>query len=87
MPNPIINKVSSTCNIPLERVEELWQKAEEIVLKQYGKKNSHNYSLITATFKHSLGKECNNSLGWKTKWNKKTILESIDMLIKHFNVL
>jgi hypothetical protein len=87
MPNSIINKVSSICDIPIEQVEELWKKAENIVINQYGKKNSKNYQLITSVFKHSVGKECNAKLNWKTNWGHKSVTEAVDNLIANVDPL
>ena len=82
MPNAIINKVSATCNIDMAELENRWASAEERVINQYGEKNKLNYALITGIFKRSLGKACNQKLGWTTNWsNKKPISESINELI------
>lgn len=82
MPNPMLDKVSSTCKIDRDRVEELWNKAQIIAKKQYGKENKKNFELISAIFKHSLGKECINKLHWDVSWKKKPITEAVDELIK-----
>lgn len=79
MPNPMLDKVSSTCKIDRDRVEELWNKAQKIAKKQY---KSKEFELVTAIFKHSLGKECINKLKWDVSWKKKPIIEAVDELIK-----
>ena len=81
MPNNIVNKVVEVCGMPLDEVEKRWTQAEEIVVKQYGKKNKRNFEIITGIFKHSLGKECVNKLGWETQWKKTPLTEAIDLLI------
>jgi hypothetical protein len=83
MPNPIIQKVSNNCGISVDKAEDLWEKAVEIARKQYNTKT--NFAIITSIFKHSLGKECNNKLGWNTNWKHKSITESIDMLLRYHN--
>ena len=45
MPNPMLDRVSSTCKIDRDRVEELWNKAQIIAKKQYGKENKNSGSL------------------------------------------
>jgi hypothetical protein len=86
MPNSIITKVSSICELPVEELEARWKKAEEITEKQYGLKNKFNYQLITSIFKHSLGKECNSKMGWNTNWKQKLISESINKLIYRIKI-
>lgn len=87
MPNPLVQKVSSTCDLNIDQVEELWKKAEDRVTQQYGEKHKFNYALIVGTFKRSLGKSCIDKLGYNVNWSSqnkpkdKSISESVNSLI------
>ena len=83
MPNSLIKKAASTCNIDIAELEKRWSEAEERTINQYGSQNKLNYSLIVGIFKRSLGKDCCAKLGWSTI--KKPISESINELILNFS--
>jgi hypothetical protein len=79
MPNPTIKKVSNTCNIELDKVEELFVQAEKLAEEQ-GK--SRNYAYIMGIFKKSLGQDCLEKLNWNSSEVKESgILFNIQQLI------
>lgn len=85
MPNDLVNKVCTVCNISKEKAEELWAKSEEVVNKQYEKtdKNPQFYQLVVGVFKKAISKDCANKL----QWNKQPVLEEIDLLINYMKLL
>lgn len=76
MPNATVVKVSKICDIPIERVEELFANAEDIAEKA-GKQG--DYSYIMGVFKKSLGAECLKKLNWSIK--ESMILNNVFNLI------
>lgn len=66
MPNALVEKVSKTCKMPIERVERLWDKAKQVA-KEKGLSESDKgefYKYVVGIFKHMITKKCTRKLEW-----------------------
>lgn len=70
MPIASVSKIAKICNVSLKKAEEYWDKAKEIVKKQYPEipeDSSRFFSLVMGIVKKMVGKECTKKLGWKPR--------------------